>query len=223
MDPPAGSRLAEGESVSILISKGAERYKVPSLKGKNVSQASIELANVKLVIGSTQSKFDAKIPKDQIISSSPTSGTMVKKNTEVNLLISKGPELVAVANYIGKNYEQALNELTEAGFDVKQTEEFSDKYPIGTVIAQSPTEPELAKGADVALTVSKGPEKIKVPSGVLKSEEMKAIKLLEDYGFSVKVLKPAKVPKGKKLTVVKVNPGEGSLVQPNSVITIEVK
>lgn len=52
---------------------------------------------------------------------------------------------------------------------------------------------------------------------------MKAIKLLEDYGFSVKVLKPAKVPKGKKLTVVKVNPGEGSLVQPNSVITIEVK
>ncbi len=223
MDPPAGSRLAEGESVSILISKGAERYKVPSLKGKNVSQATIELANVKLVIGSTQSKFDAKIPKDQIISSSPTSGAMVKKNSEVNLLISKGPELVAVANYIGKNYEQALNELTEAGFDVKQTEEFSDKYPIGTVIAQSPTEPELAKGADVALTVSKGPEKIKVPSGVLKSEEMKAIKLLEDYGFSVKVLKPAKVPKGKKLTVVKVNPGEGSLVQPNSVITIEVK
>jgi serine/threonine-protein kinase len=81
----------------------------------------------------------------------------------------------------------------------------------------------LAKGADVALTVSKGPEKIKVPSGVLESEEMKAIKLLEDYGFSVKVLKPAKVPKGKKLTVVKVSPSEGSLVQPNSVITIEVK
>jgi serine/threonine-protein kinase len=223
MAPPAGSRLAEGESISILLSKGAERYKVPSLKGKNVSQATIELANIKLVIGSTQSQFDTKIPKDQIISTSPTSGTMVKKNTEVNLLISKGPELVAVANYVGKNSEQALNELTEAGFDVKQREEFSDKYPIGIVIAQIPTDPELTKGAEVALTISKGPEKIKVPSGVLKSEELKAIKLLEDYGFAVKVLKPAKVAKGKKLTVVKVSPSEGTLVKPNSVITIEVK
>ncbi|MTA96438.1 MAG: PASTA domain-containing protein, partial [Actinobacteria bacterium] len=41
--------------------------------------------------------------------------------------------------------------------------------------------------------------------------------------FSVKVLKPAKVAKGKKLIVIKVNPAEGALVKRNSVITIEVK
>lgn len=223
MSPPAGSRLGEGETISLIISKGPERYKVPNLKGKNISEATVALANEKLLIGKTDEQFSAKVPKGQIISISPDPGTMVKKNTEVNLVVSKGEELISLINYVGKSSEQALNELTEAGFEVIQEEAFSDAYPIGIVIAQKPDKPELVKGGKVALTISKGPEKIKVPSGVVKLEESKAIKLLEDYGFAVKVLKPAKIPKGKKLVVIKVTPSEGALVKPNSVITIEVK
>lgn len=223
MAPPAGSRLGEGESISVIISKGPERYSIPNLKGKSVSQATVALANEKLLIGKTEEAFSASIPKGQIISVSPEPGTLVKKNTEVNLLVSKGEELISLTNYIGKSSEQALNELTDAGFEVTQKDAFSDSYPIGIVIAQKPETPELVTGGKVALTVSKGPEKITVPTGVLKLDEGKAVKLLEDYGFTVKVLKPAKTPKGKKLTVIKVTPSEGALVQPNSEITIELK
>jgi len=223
MAPPAGSRLGEGESISVIISKGPERYSIPNLKGKSVSQAAVALANEKLLIGKTEEAFSAIIPKGQIISVSPEPGTLVKKNTEVNLLVSKGEELISLTSYIGKSSEQALNELTDAGFEVTQKDTFSDSYPIGIVIAQKPETPELVKGGKVALTVSKGPEKIKVPTGVLKLDEGKAVKLLEDYGFTVKVLKPAKTPKGKKLTVIKVTPSEGALVKPNSEITIELK
>ena len=223
MAPPAGSRLGEGESISVIISKGPERYSIPNLKGKSVSQATVALANEKLLIGKTEEAFSAIIPKGQIISVSPEPGTLVKKNSEVNLVVSKGEELISLTSYIGKSSEQALNELTDAGFEVTQKDAFSDSYPIGIVIAQKPERPELVKGGKVTLTVSKGPEKIKVPSGVLKLDEGKAVKLLEDYGFTVKVLKPAKTPKGKKLTVIKVTPNEGALVKPNSEITIELK
>ncbi len=223
MAPPAGSRLSEGESVAVVISKGPERYSIPNLKGKSISQATVALANEKLLIGKTEEAFNAKIPKGQIISVSPESGTLVKKNTEVNLLVSKGEELISLISYIGKSSEQALNELTDAGFEVTQKDAFSDSYPIGMVIAQKPEKPELVKGGKVALTVSRGPEKIKVPTGVLRLDEGKAVKLLEDYGFTVKVLKPAKTPKGKKLIVIKVTPSEGALVKPNSEITIELK
>jgi len=223
MAPPAGSRLGEGESISVIISKGPERYSIPNLKGKSVSQATVTLANEKLLIGKTEEAFSAIIPKGQIISVSPEPGTLVKKNSEVNLVVSKGEELISLTSYIGKSSEQALNELTDAGFEVTQKDTFSDSYPIGIVIAQKPETPELVKGGKVALTVSKGPEKIKVPTGVLKLDEGKAVKLLEDYGFTVKVLKPAKTPKGKKLTVIKVTPNEGALVKPNSEITIELK
>ena len=223
MAPPAGSRLGEGESISVIISKGPERYSIPNLKGKSVSQATVALANEKLLIGKTEEAFSAIIPKGQIISVSPEPGTLVKKNSEVNLVVSKGEELISLTSYIGKSSEQALNELTDAGFEVTQKDTFSDSYPIGIVIAQKPETPELVKGGKVTLTVSKGPEKIKVPSGVLKLDEGKAVKLLEDYGFTVKVLKPAKTPKGKKLTVIKVTPSEGALVKPNSEITIELK
>lgn len=223
MAPPAGSRLGEGESISVIISKGPERYSIPNLKGKSVSQATVTLANEKLLIGKTEEAFSTIIPKGQIISVSPEPGTLVKKNSEVNLVVSKGEELISLSSYIGKSSEQALNELTDAGFEVTQKDTFSDSYPIGIVIAQKPETPELVKGGKVALTVSKGPEKIKVPTGVLKLDEGKAVKLLEDYGFTVKVLKPAKTPKGKKLTVIKVTPSEGALVKPNSEITIELK
>lgn len=223
MSPPAGTRLAEGETISVIISKGPERYKVPNLAGKNISQATVALANEKLVVGKTIEQFDAKVPKNQIISVNPEPGTLVKKNTEVNLVISKGEELVALTNYVGKSSEQALNELTDSGFKVAQKETFSETYPVGIVIEQNPNSAEIAKGGKVTLLISKGPEQVKVPSGILKLEEVKAIKLLEDYGFSVKVLKPAKIAKGKKLFVIKVSPTEGALVKPNSVITIEVK
>ena len=223
MSPPAGSRLAEGEQITVIISKGPERYAVPNLKGKNISQATVALANVKLVIGKTELQFDDKIPKDRIISLSPESGTLLKRNSEVNLIVSKGPELLALEDYVGKSSEQALNELVDSGFKVVQKEEFSDTYPTGVVIDQQPRTAESEKGSTITITISKGPEKIKVPSGILKLEEMKAISLLEDFGFTVKVLKPAKVQKGKKLAVVKVTPSEGSLVKPNSIITIEVK
>ena len=223
MSPPAGSRLNEGETISVIISKGPERYAVPNLKGKSISQATIALAKEKLVLGKSEEEFSSTIPKNQIISVSPTPGTLVKKNTEVNIVISKGEEMVALTNFVGKNSEQALNELTDAGFKVSQKEAFSDAYPLGTVIAQKPDTPEITKGGEVTLTISKGPERVKVPTGVLKLEESKAISLLEDYGFVVKVLKPAKVPKGKKLYVTKVTPNEGALVKPNSIITIEVK
>jgi serine/threonine protein kinase len=223
MSPPAGSRLNEGETISVTISKGPERYAVPNLKGKSISQASIALAKEKLVLGKSEEEFSSTIPKNQIISLSPTPGTLVKKNTEVNIVISKGEEMVSLINFVGKSSEQALNELTDAGFKVNQKEAFSDDYPLGTVMAQKPDTSEIVKGGEVTITISKGPEKVKVPTGLVKLEENKAISLLEDYGFIVKVLKPAKVAKGKKLFVTKVTPNEGAMVKPNSIITIEVK
>ena len=104
-----------------------------------------------------------------------------------------------------------------------QKEAYSATIRAGDVIEQRPDKPEVKKGAKVTLVISKGPESVQVPSGILKKTEGKATQLLEDYGFIVKVLKPAKSPKGKELLVIKVTPTEGSKVKPNSVITIEVK
>lgn len=223
MDPPAGSRLAEGSTISVVISKGPERYAVPNVERKSLSQASIALADEKLVLGETTFAFSSTVPKDRIISVTPTPGTLLKKNSTVDVVVSKGEELISLSSYVGKSSEQALNELTDAGFKVIQKEAYSETVRAGDVIEQQPDKPEAKKGAKVTLIISKGPESIKVPSGILKSAENQAIKLLEDYGFVVKVLKPAKVVKGKELIVIKVTPAEGSKVKPNSVITIEVK
>ena len=138
--------------------------------------------------------FNEKIEKDLIIGSSPTFGEMLKKNSPVNLLISKGSDLIDVGAYAGKSSEQALTELNDAGFDVTVKEKFSETVKAGNVISREPQELKMARGAKITLTVSKGSEFVLIPTGLLKTDQQSATKNLENAGFVVKAIVPFLIP-----------------------------
>ena len=156
MNPSAGEKIAADGLIKVTISKGPERYLVPKLSGLSLADAGALLTKSKLVIGSTNYVFNDKVEKDLIIGSSPTSGELIKKNSPVNLLISKGSDLIDVGAYAGKSSDQALNELNDAGFDVTVKEKFSETIKAGNVISRDPQELKMARGAKITLTVSKG-------------------------------------------------------------------
>jgi serine/threonine-protein kinase len=60
------------------------------------------------------------------VGTDPKDASEVKRNSIVNILISKGIEQVSLTSYVGKSGEQALSELTDAGFDVSPAYIFSD-------------------------------------------------------------------------------------------------
>ena len=97
------------------------------------------LAKYPIKVGELKEVFNDRTPKGFVISSSPAQGQKVKRDATVDILVSKGVETLDVVSYVGKSADQALNELTEAGFDVETVDQFSENVLAGAVISQVPS------------------------------------------------------------------------------------
>ncbi len=217
-DPFAGDSIAIGGTVNLVVSKGAERYTIPALISLTPEAAVNLLAKTPLKVGEITEVFNAKIPKGFVISSNPAPGTRVKRETIVDMVVSKGLETFDLASYVGTNGEQALNELTAAGFNVTTTYAFDEKAMPGEVISQQPAAgAALPKGAAVEIFVSKGSAFVYIPN-VMRYTQDRATALLEDLGLKV-VIK--KVTKSAKL-VIGIDPKVNAKVKRGSTVTLTV-
>jgi len=218
--PPGGGKVDAGGSVKLIISKGPERYTIPSLTGLTPAAAQVAISKYPLTVGTTTEVFNSDIPKGFVISSTPQSGSSVKRDSKVNFLVSKGIEQVALASYIGKSGEQALNELTEAGFDVVAGYGFSETTPELAVVSQSPAGGATAnKGSKVTILISKGPRYTFIPKTIITMEASAGKAMLESLGLKVKVVT---IGNAKKKVVKKVSPAVNTKVLRGSLVTITV-
>jgi serine/threonine-protein kinase len=218
-DPAGGGKVDAGGQVKAVISKGAERYLIPSLAGLTPEAAVNLLAKSPIKVGDLTEVFNDQTPKGFVIASSPAAGEKVKRNSIVDLLISKGIETIDVTSYVGKSSDQALNELTDSGFDVSTVDQFSENVLAGAVISQVPSGgAPLAKGTKITLTISKGSQYVFIPN-VFSLTEAKARAALSDLELKV-VVKKIGVKKVKAVT--NISPKVGTKVKRGSTVTITV-
>lgn len=216
--PAGGGRISPDGTVEVTISKGKERYIVPTLQGLKIEIAEGLISDNNLVVGEIIEEFSSEFPKGFIMRSSPAAGERIKRDSQVTLYLSKGVEQVGVSSYQGKSGEQALNELTEAGFDVETKYVFSEDLPIGAVVSQIPSGGDIDKGSVVTLTVSKGSQFVFIPN-VFSLSEAKAIDTLKDLDLKVVV---KKVGNKKTKVVTNISPKVGDKVKRGSTVTITV-
>ena len=217
--PPGGGRVDTGGEVILVISKGAERYTIATLVGLTPQAAAAAITKSPLTVGTTSEIFSNKIPKGFVISSDPEAGAKVKRDSVVNIVVSKGVETIALASYVGKSGEQALNELTDAGFNVESTYAFDEKALTGSVISQSPAgNSDAPKSSTITLIVSKGSQFVYIPN-VFSLEEVKAVRTLKDLELKV-IVKKLGVKKIKRVT--NISPQIGGKVKRGSTVTITV-
>jgi serine/threonine-protein kinase len=216
-DPGPESSIRTGGTVLATVSRGPERYDVPKLKGLTVEEAQVALAAANLALGETTQAYDDKVKKDDVISSSPKAGTSVKRDTKVDVKVSKGPEPVTMPEVVGTDGDTAEKQLADLGLEVDRSNKFSETVPKGQVISVEPPAGATAyRGDTVQLVVSKGPPLVEVPNVVGKNESA-ARAALEAAGFAVQVNKPlgfvvfgvnsqnprggTKAPKGSTVTI----------------------
>ena len=216
--PAGGGRISPDGTVEVTISKGKERYIVPTLQGLKIEIAEGLIKDNNLVVGEIIEEFSGEFPKGFIMRSSPAAGERIKRDSQVTLYLSKGVEQVGVSSYQGKSGEQALNELTEAGFDVETKYVFSEDLPIGAVVSQIPSGGDIDKGSVITLTVSKGSQFVFIPN-VFSLSEVKAIDTLKDLDLKVVV---KKVGNKKTKVVTNISPKVGEKVKRGSTVTITV-
>jgi serine/threonine-protein kinase len=218
--PAGGGKVDAGGTVKLIVSKGPERYTVPMTTGLTPEAAQTALKKYTLIMGTVKEIFNSEIPKGFVISSSPASGTSVKRDAKIDLLVSKGIEQIALASYLGKSGEQALNELTEAGFSVEAGYAFNENVPELAVISQNPAGGTTAnKGGKVTILISKGPRNTVIPKTIITMEAKAGQQMLEALGLKVKVIS---IGNNKKKVVKKVSPAVNTSVKRGSLVTITV-
>jgi serine/threonine-protein kinase len=117
-DPIAETEgVARGSNVTIVVSDGPAPRIVPSVSGKTVTQISQELVELGLVAQRVDVFDDAAV--GSVVGTDPGVGASVARGSTVKILVSKGPDLVAVPNVVGKTPSQAKATLQADGFVVQ--------------------------------------------------------------------------------------------------------
>jgi serine/threonine-protein kinase len=140
---------------------------VPNVVGQTVQKATQSLQAQNLVVGSTSPRT-SDTPKGEVISTDPSSGAKVSKNSQVSLVVSNGPTItyVTVPRVVGQQFTQATEALTNVGLSYKPDYVASQK-PTGTVLAESPAGGRSVKSTTVVqLTVSSLQTSVNVPNVV---------------------------------------------------------
>ncbi len=117
-EPTPGSRILKSGSVGVVISRGPERHAVPDVKGDTLDAAQAAIQDAELSFGKSITKYDEKAPKGQVLATSPEIGTELRRNTAVDVIVSKGRKPIQVPDVTGKSEADAAKALKALGLAV---------------------------------------------------------------------------------------------------------
>lgn len=150
-NPAAGTDIRRGTPVALVVSKGPQPLPVPSVVGQRQKAAVDAIKATGLVAEiAPEEVFDAKVPEGSVVSQSPANGTLTKGGT-VTLTISKGPKLVDVPSFVGKQAAEAEKALQALGFEVRRNNILGGFF--GTVRSQDPVNTKVPEGSVITITV----------------------------------------------------------------------
>ena len=226
--PAAGSEIAEGTVIALVVSQGSAQsparseVSVPGVLGLSASDAASAMREAGLV--PRVRLVPSSERRGTVVDQSPAEGTEVEDGATVKLDVAKPRPtvtLIEIPDVVGSTATAARSELRNAGLTVATTTVVAQESA-GTVISQSPRAgAEARKGTTVKLTVSAGPAEVDVPS-VTGLDEASARSELERAGFRVQVTDESVVDPAQDGVVVRQTPAGGSSAQDGATVTIVV-
>ena len=129
--------LAAAAAMGLL---GPHTFAIPNVTGMSRAAAAATLEQDGFVLGDNLTQqYSTQVETGKVISQAPIAGTMAKKGTSVDLVISKGPELVIVPNLVNKTQAAVAALLQAAGLTGSATSsDYNPSIPAGSVISQKP-------------------------------------------------------------------------------------
>lgn len=220
-DPPADSPVDKGAEVTIRVSKGLEKVKVPNVVGKaeETARSLLEDAGFEVTV---DHQPDDNVSQGFVSKQTPGANSQIDSGSTVTITVSSGDEGVAVPNVVGDSEDDAADTLNNAGFKVKRTHASSATVAKGNVISQDPSGgSDAAKGDTVTIVISDGPEQVEVPD-VEGMTESAAKAELTSAGFKVNVVEQSTVSLADDGTVINQNPNGGTMANKGATVTITV-
>ncbi|WBB65691.1 Stk1 family PASTA domain-containing Ser/Thr kinase [Micromonospora sp. WMMD812] len=198
-----------------------KQVSVPTVTGLTQQQAFAEIQKAGLAAQAGDQVFNATCEKGKVVAQNPVPNTRLEPSRTVTVQVCAGPNVKQFPNVVGSSFENAKELLEGQGYKVAKPVEKDSPKEAGTVIASSPEAgKQVAEGAEVTLTVSKG-NVGEVPR-VIGSTEDDAREELEDAGYRVSVRPGDEVPADQAGRVQRQNPEPGKELAKGKTVTIEV-
>jgi membrane peptidoglycan carboxypeptidase len=195
-------------------------FMLKALEGVPASSFEIpEVATVRVAIDITRGCLPNPYTPDDLIRA-----VEFIKGTEPTKTCTEptGPEVADVPSVVGFPVREATKLLRQAGFVVEEHAEYSDLFPPGRVLRQSPQAgTEAGAGTAVGIWVSTGGTEV---PDVVNSTEKEARSALENRGFRVHVARQDGCkPNESRCRVWDQDPDGGTRAASGSTVTIFVK
>ncbi len=221
-NPPSGERVDPGSTVTVQVSAGTEKV-VPNVIGEDVEAATAELQQQGYSV--LQTPATSPLDPGTIIDQNPGAGVALAAGDEVEIIVSSGPEVVAVPDVEGLSVIAAVDLLRSEGFTVspEQLEEPSEEIEEGKVVRTDPALNTLVpSGSQVSIVVSTGFPQVVVPQldGLFADT---AITTLRNLGLDpIPVFEPVPVGSPQVGRVIAQSPAAFEEVDQGSQITITI-
>ena len=116
-DPPIGESAARDSDITLLVSNGPAPVQISDVSNKSYDEAAQALVAQGFAV-TRSDEFSDTVPVDMVVGTNPAAGTSQARGSSVQIIVSKGPELVTVPDLKGKTLEAAQAQLVALGLDV---------------------------------------------------------------------------------------------------------
>ncbi len=139
------AELPKRTAISYVVSKGPEPRTIPGgMAGGPLDAAAAALERLGLVPRAVE-EFSDDVPAGTVIGTRPGEGESVARGASVEVVVSKGPDVVVVPQIAGRNVQQAVKTLEAAGLTVgdlfgpAKGKPFETNPPAGTKVKRAAT------------------------------------------------------------------------------------
>lgn len=154
----------------LLSLRGPQQTLVPEVRRKDLAEALLELQDRELNPHIQMRVFSDPSLRGKVVEQEPSPGTVVRAGKRVSLVVSQGPVVDRVENFIGRHIDGVRTELQtlfttfDAVIQIGAVSYVFDDSDPGTILEQSPEpDTEITGITELDLVVSRGPDVERYP------------------------------------------------------------
>ena len=158
--PAAGSTVAKGGKVELIVSSGVEQVSIPDTTGDTITDAYQMLNDKGFKVKQGEDVYSSQAI-GKVAYTKPAAGKKVDKGATITIYPSKGEETkyVKVPNLLGMTRSQAKSALEKAGLKYgSETKSYSSTQKNRVCVQSVSSGNEVEEGSTVDVTLSLGPE-----------------------------------------------------------------
>ncbi len=232
-DPEAGTAVAHGGEVTLIVSDGPQPLPMPKVVGET-EDAARAMLDGSFDVQKSEYRFDPTVAEHVVIAAYgvDAAGARLDLSTvaeywegqPVTLVVSLGP----IPDVAGLSVDEALQALQDKGILGSTSEglhDWSDTVKKGNVIGvQVPDGTIVTEGTVLQLIVSDGVEQVEVPD-VVGMIWAKAEQILKDAGFVIELSDQSKLiaQYSDSPTVRSIDPKPGTTVDKGSTVKVRLQ